>query len=599
LTHRVQTLVCAGGLDEVSSDFSAAPGTVRRSLNYEALAEGGYRRIGGMRRWSGRDVSPRYDALQAVLVNRLDPLPDGAARSTANGVRFRSLATAHRGTHLSVSLIEKERATEKLSTGDVLFPTGEYGPSVIVNTDIPLLESERVQFQNYLSEGAFYTPFRGAGGAGEVVYLGAMGGHVYAVQMNDEGKAVIQRARHEGGFWQSFGVIPVDDPSKARWSAYVHAFPGLEPRMFFVNGQTAPFYVEGIEPPVYIDDTVPLTESQPTHVTAHQQHLMLAFPGGRVLHSALGNPASFDTSGGAGEFGVGDEITGFQALPGGALAIFCADRISILTGTSVDDWRVELYSDEAGAIPGTLQDMPTAIFCDRRGITTLGASDRYGGFVSKALSQRFDETYQRIRQGARLFSVVSRDKSQYRLLNEDGRGLYLTFAGSALAGAMEVDLGHTITAVGIRRGDDDEIFVATGDGWVHRLDAGGTFSGEVIDAFLEFHDFHYGRPRLKKRFHKAVLEFEGDPRLGMSVTSVLDDGEDAYADSAAVDITPLSRAAPGYRPDLLSRFMQAFRGVVYLIGTGLSQSLRLEPTSTHEHEVKSIIVHYTDRGQAR
>lgn len=603
MTDRVAPIPLAGGLDELTPSISISPGVVSRSLNYEAVAGGGYRKIGGYRRWSGRDVTPATSAVQVLEIPLLTIAPGDVAQTTVRGTTFRAISSLANGS-TSLLVVEKARATAEIRTGDA-FTNTELG--TVLNARPVLTEAQSAAvfsaIERYNRGQAQEVP-----GSGDIVLIQPSETAVFAIRMqgttarvsrNTPGREVFGPA---GGWLDSGTIANVDEG--ARWEAYSYRFDGSLPAIFVVNGVTPPYRIihevgNGVSSPEEIDDSVANEIGVPNHVIVHKQHLFFSYPSGRVIFSDIGDPMSFTAIGGGGELSMGDEVTGFEILPGGSLGVYCEDRIGIISGSSAADFRLDIYSDEAGAIPGTLQGLPTSIFCDRRAITTLAASDAYGNFASKALSQAVDPTYQKIRSGGRLFSVVSRSKSQYRIINQDGRGLFLTFDGSQLAGAMEVSLGRKITAVGSLDGDEDRAFIAGDDGYIYQLDAGTTFDGEPVDAFLETADYHFRTPQQNKAFKQLDIELEGDPRLEMQVTNILDGGVDEQSDTAPVSIVDESRTAPRYRDELLSRFSQRFAGVVDLYGTGRSQAIRFEPLTGHDHAIKSMTAHYTDRGQRR
>lgn len=595
---RTAPIKLQGGLDEVSSDFDVNPGAVRRSINYEVVADGGYRRIGGRRPWSGLNLTPRYDAVKVYETSKINQ--EGPPEKALVGAEYRVLCIVQR-TNSTLVVVEMKRATQTLYLGDR--PLGAGSEIINVAPQITIEEQNEIfdLITGYGSEVA-YRMF----GAGPIDLVIEHDNTLYGFRDSADhpGEHWIQRANvGDDDQWQIVGRYPVPDGTEGtQWEGYSYQFAGRLPELFVVNGRSYPIRIirdeAGGDYWFEINDE---TTVAPNRVIVYRDHLMLAYPGGEVRYSALGDPRNFSADAvatlGAGSFSVGATVTAWNILPNGSLAIYCKDKISILSGTNSSEFNLSTYTDDSGAIEGTVQEMPNPIFCDSRGITALTASDAPGNFTSKALSQKFDPTYQRIRQGGRLFSCINRAKSQYRVINEDGRGLFLTFSGSQLAGGMEVDLGMKVSAMGTL---GDDCFVASSSsGILYQMDSGARFFDSEFVAFIELPQLDFGSPRSKKRFKQADFEAEGDPRASLKVTNIIDDGIEMHEDTVEQGLDIESRNRPRYRDDLLSRFSQPFKAVAYLIATGLSQSLRVRSTSGHEHTLRSVVVHFKNRGQRR
>jgi len=83
-----------------------------------------------------------------------------------------------------------------------------------------------------------------------------------------------------------------------------------------------------------------MTTDTPGHIEAHLKYLFLSFPGGSLQHSGIGDPTSWSVITGAGELGIGDEITGLQKTAKSVMAVFSRNSTHLLNGTSPQDWFV-------------------------------------------------------------------------------------------------------------------------------------------------------------------------------------------------------------------------------------------------------------------
>jgi hypothetical protein len=267
----------------------------------------------------------------------------------------------------------------------------------------------------------------------------------------------------------------------------------------------------------------------PQHVKAHKNHLFYSFPGGSVQHSSRGVPLTFSALTGAAEIGLGDEITGFESVPGGQMAIFGRNSTAILQGTSVDDWVLSSHSFESGAIERSIQGFTEPIYFDDRGITTLSAAQEFGDFKDNVVSVLV-QPYLEQRTSNVTASMVVKEKSQFRVFFEDNTALYLTFRGHKLQGATVIDLGVKVNCCWSGENSDGTevlLFGSTG-GYLYRLDSGTSFDGSEIAASIRLPFHHYGSPNLNKRFLRATVELTA--KSGTSLTVYPDF---AYSDSDA------------------------------------------------------------------
>lgn len=593
---------CRGGLNEEASDLDVSAGEVRRSLNYEQVAAGGYRRIGGSVRWGGSPNTPDMTRVSVVETTRINNLEIGEATIYDNGIltltaqasltEYDALFVIGRGS-TDLWVVEKKEPTSYFVIGEAFYENST-GTVLAENPELKDDESDRIiELLDSFGRNVAVQ----ATGAGPIEFMHGLKDQLVVGRRTPTGvqfqiSTIFGRA---GNFLEISTETPI--PAGAVYDSYRYQFAGGLESIYIATGVSNPYIYR--YPLTLTELTVGDITAFPTHVIVHQNHLFLGYESGHVVHSDLGNPAAFTELGGGSEFWTGSAVTGFQILPGESLAIFGQDQISILSGTSSADWQLDTYSDQVGALPGTIQNMPTTIFASRRGITTLSASDNYGDFSGKTLSHRFDPTYQRITRGSKLFSLVNRDSSQYRLINGQGRCLYLTFSSDSLVGAMEIDLGHDVMAVGVIEGEVDSLFFGTSDGWIYRMDQSSTFGDESLSAFLEFPYYHHKSPRQKKRFKQTNLSLKGDPRARLSIRVTTEKGRLFHADPIEAEVSVIDSVAQRFKPSTLSRFDQTFEAVAYTSGTGTDQSLLVMPANNAQHEIDTITTHYTYRGQRR
>lgn len=263
---------------------------------------------------------------------------------------------------------------------------------------------------------------------------------------------------------------------------------------FELNGETYTEITTGAEPLV------------PFHVAEFRQHLFLDYSGGSLQNSALGNPLSWDANEGAGEIAVGDDIVSVLELQGGALGVFCKDRIRILEGTSVENFQLINFS-ETGAIEWTVQPLfNDAIYLDRQ-IQRMSVSDQFGNFSGSPLTERIRPLVTEYIAKAQA-STISRNKNQYYLFNNEKRALVGTFNGGQLNGWTTLNLSHQFTTVFAGEDADGfEMIVCGGDdGYVYHFNKGASFDGVAIDSILLLAPNHQSQVERRKRYRKVVVE---------------------------------------------------------------------------------------------
>jgi hypothetical protein len=255
-----------------------------------------------------------------------------------------------------------------------------------------------------------------------------------------------------------------------------------------------------------IDNAGMNPNDKPINITAHNERLWLVYPGGSLQYSTVADPNDWTTS--AGEFGLGREITDLIVGVGGTLIIFCDKSIKILKGSGTSDWVLETFSDISGAYKKTAFRMfGTVYHMDGRGVTSLTAVQEFGDFGSNGISQKVYKTLQENKNNITT-ATVSRIKNQYRLYFNSGLGVYFSFYNKRLRGVTLINLGIPVLTVseGVNSDGDEVIFFTSSSGYVYQMDTGTSFDGAEIPTKLSTSFYHYGSPRLWKKFRS--IEFE-------------------------------------------------------------------------------------------
>lgn len=289
-------------------------------------------------------------------------------------------------------------------------------------------------------------------------------------------------------------------------------------KMYGCDGVNRAFEFDGTN---FIPITTGMVNDAPKHIVAHTNRLFLAFDAS-LQYSAVGQPFSFNAIIGAGELGVGDEITSLISLIGSdssqALAVFTKDKTSILYGNSNADFQLVTFSLEAGANAYSVRSVGQVYVMDYLGVRQLGATQGFGNFISTQIT-KYIKPYVNERKDKVIGSAISRLKNQYRLYFSDGTALHITVDNEKIVGIMPLRFNHTFTCISSHEGLDGGEYILAGsnNGFVYRLDRGTSFDGQSINASMTLAFHHIRSPRLRKRYRKAVFEVTGTGYSRMNI----------------------------------------------------------------------------------
>ncbi len=615
MTVKTHAVVLGGGLDQVSAQLQIKSGRVTDSKNYELLPEGGYRRISGYNRWAGG--KPLREDLSGVSIYVVSSFVATGSFFILSGQTSGVTGFALNNGHYI-----------NLGNGQFVVAFGEMtesftgGETVTDNQNNALFVIDSKGLPENVTEEEIITSIRGGYNADEVDITRVKGltmykGYVWAVHNNSsDGKDYMQPQRDWDPSWPETGGAagwqgtanngPIDPGDYYEFVAYNFKGHSNSEIVFGVNGASKCFYRDhdrGVaSPPKFI--TTGMTEDQPTHIAAFKNHLFLAFRGGSIQHSSINDFSTWSPVTGAGELTAGDEITALKILPGDVLGIFCKDRIFILSGSDAGSWNLSMLSDEVGALPRTIQELPMAILSDTRGITVLQNVQAFGDFSKNMVSHEFDPLYREL-IGDIVGSCVNKERSQYRLFDHNGKALYITFNRNNLAGAMLIDLGININCV--VSGDDfngiERTFVGDDDGYVYLLDSGLSFNGNDLEYWLRLPFNHFRSPRQKKRLHHIQLDIDSNAKADIVLRPTFSYGQDSSADHFDAPITiNKGKTLLNAKPNVFDfKSTPESTGEVFVRGSGTNIGLTIHGKSKIEapHTIYGVIYHLSLRGMKR
>ena len=402
--------------------------------------------------------------------------------------------------------------------------------------------------------------------------------------------------------------VPNTLPAGGRYDLINFNFSGTSLRMYGCNGVGEAFEFDGT---VFTPIRTGMDEDTPHRIAEHQNHLFLAFPGGQLQNSSIGEPLDWSAVTGAAAFALGDEITDLIPANAGILTILAQNKVANLYGTSAADFQLQTLSDEAGALPYTADKVGEPIYMDKRGLRALSTTQAYGDFNIGTLSQKVKPLIQDYAKTGvtPVGSVRVRNKDHYRIFfsNEAGLTFYL---GKPNPEILPFNLGKTVSCVGSFEMDEGErVFMGCSDGFVYELEKGYSFDGGTIEASLRLPFNHQGAPQTLKRWHKVVVECQAIPTATISVAADFDYGSPfevgANAQDAAAQVFTVTGGGGIWDISNWNQFFWsgATEGLMeaYLDGVGRNMSLLIASASADEppHLLQGLTLFYTVRGLQR
>lgn len=321
-------------------------------------------------------------------------------------------------------------------------------------------------------------------------------------------------------------------PAGGKYSLIGHNFYGAANRysLYGVNGVGQAFEFDG----TYVSPiSTGMVVDKPTRVAEMSQHLILTFPGGSLQFSGEGEPFVWNAQLGAGEIGLGDDVTDVLQASETAVIFFGASKVATLTGRDLDTFQLDELTEEAGAMAWTAQRLGTAVYLDEGGLRTLSSTSAFGNFKTGTLTEVVSPLLEgKVRAGAKpVASLVCKRKGQYRIYWDDKTGLAV-YTGRKSAESIPFTLGDMqpfCATTGELADGTEGMFVGAEDGYVYRLDSGPSFDGVPIEGYAMLPYNHLGSVRQNKRYHAVALEMVAAPTTRIGITCRFDYGDGTEA----------------------------------------------------------------------
>ena len=280
----------------------------------------------------------------------------------------------------------------------------------------------------------------------------------------------------------------------------------------------------------------------PTHLECHRNNLFLGFAGGSLQNSSTGAPLTWSVRTGAGEIGVGADITNIFQNGANTLLITSRTSLSLLYGTSDLDWNLKaMAGGSLGSVPLTCAEVGgTTVFTDSGSTNVLAATNAYGDYSPKPFSRSVRKILESSDAATAKFAIGCTLKGQYRLFFADKTMLECTFSGASPQAFMRSTYpDQFVCGVADKNTSNIEaIYCGTDDGFVMKMDTGTSFDGDAIESVLQVPYGYFGVPDRDKRYRKLTLEMETPAAVDIRILTDFSYGAGGLSTTGLVTSTP-------------------------------------------------------------
>lgn len=285
-------------------------------------------------------------------------------------------------------------------------------------------------------------------------------------------------------------------------------------RMYGVNGVGNGFEYD--DSGVFTLIETGMTTDVPTNLEVHASYLFFSFKGGSLQNSGYQNPLSWNPVFGADARQVGEDVTFLREDVSQTLVIGTRRQLWMLTGLQTEQFQVQVYASNTGAIAMTDENPGQMIVGEDRGITSVAAAAKYGNFEAASLTDKIQKLIvPQFNTDTVVGAIVTRKKNMYRLVFASGEVYCLSInAQGKFTGWLTGQWSHTPTCISCgftqqsNQPQVERAFFGDNNGYVYEIDKGRSFDGLVVDFFLKLNYWHLKSPAVYKRFRYLQLDLQ-------------------------------------------------------------------------------------------
>lgn len=369
--------------------------------------------------------------------------------------------------------------------------------------------------------------------------------------------------------------------------------------MYITNGQQTALQFNGDSiAPIFTG--LELERDRPNRVVIHHDHLFLAYNGGTLLHSVVGEPINFRGDLGGFEFALGADITNLIASPQ-SLIITTTNNSQVIYGSSPADWQKSFITTQKVGTSNSGQYLARPLVLDVAGVIALDRTDAFGNFQDALISDNIRAFSNRLFTQVTT-SVVNKFSNHYIIFSSTGLNLLVGFADNQFIGYFPFNLQRTVVYAS---SNERRMFFGTQDtGYVYEWQKGTSFDGGNIESLLQTTYAFQGQPQNKKRYRRVTISLASfNPRLPLSFAFSFSKG------NAGVRSSTFNGSALGgggrWDFDNWNEFVWDGQDVPEIIsdidgvGTDISMALYDDSAELESFIVEDIIIEYSPRALKR
>ncbi|CAL9956055.1 amidase [Vibrio phage 219E48-1] len=273
--------------------------------------------------------------------------------------------------------------------------------------------------------------------------------------------------------------------------------------MYITNGQQTALQFDG-ESLAPIFTGLPIDEDRPFDVVVHYDHLFLAYAGGLLQHSVIGEPLNWRGEFDAFQFSVGAEITNV-IISTRALVVTTVDNAQVIYGQSVANWEKAFITQKAIGVKGTGQFLARPLILDRAGVIALDQVDTFGNFQDAIISENVRSLINNLFVNV-TSSMIDKYNNHYILFSSTGDNLLTGFSQNQFIGFFPINLGRVVNYSSSH--EDRMFFTDTVGGYVYQMRKGTSFDGGDIESIFQSSYAFQGQPQRKKRYRRVTISLK-------------------------------------------------------------------------------------------
>lgn len=607
-TRKTSYVSLSGGVNITTPTLEIPEGDFIYALNMEPNKTNGIRSAKGYERIDGNHTDPsnvtlaiyKYTIVSGTLPVQGDTVTSGVNSYTVCGTSDTEIYLVTQDTIVA--------SGSTFTTPDGTFDTtsyrfiqrirgSQYPLNLLTETEIPFYNYAVENQRSVIDEVPGQGPVKG-------VAQDPNNGRLLAVRYNGTNDVLYEAIAGSG--WTAITGTSFTESTYYRFQEVTQRLTSR--RLYITNGVDALHSYDSVTSTVTTYTTGALVGKAPKHIAYHNDRIVVSYDN-IILLSARETP-DFTTN--YFEEPVNYTVTGLTRLVNDALCITTTNSIHTITG-SPDPLEptfsgIRENTSNTGALENTLDSSDYPYFINRFGINNLIDTLKSGDLqinklsdkVSPILNVRYDDSGL---PASYIGAIIDREDDIYRVYRSDGISFCMLRNEERFYPITINDYKVELQCLGNLRTDDKDYIIAGGaDGYVLKMEDGGSLDGTKIIHSIKTPYIHLNTPAINKRFFKFTLDIQAPNEINVVYKSDYNLGSSRYSEQLILDaISGQSRfdQSTFNAATWSNNFVDEVGG--YLNGSGITVSLNIniESLNIEPFVIQGLIYHYKTRGLKR